>query len=91
MTLETMLTTKQLADLLQISVGCVRNWRAKTYGPRPTRIGRMIRYRASDVERWLAREIPGISRDAEQLRRDAEYWGNVREKAVSARQALRMK
>jgi excisionase family DNA binding protein len=89
MTLAQLLTTRQVAELLQISEGCVRNWRSEQYGPPFVRVGRMIRYKTADVEEWLAREIPGIAADVKRLQKDAAYWTNVQEKADAAHDTLK--
>lgn len=51
---EELLTTKQVGDLLQISPATLAQWRHAGNGPTYTRIGRCIRYRRVDVERFVA-------------------------------------
>jgi predicted DNA-binding transcriptional regulator AlpA len=51
--LETLLEEKDLAGKLQVSLGTLRSWRTDGKGPRFHRIGQMIRYAPSDVNRWL--------------------------------------
>lgn len=48
----------QLADYLGVPVATIYQWRGKRYGPSGLRIGKHLRYRPADVERWLAsREV----------------------------------
>lgn len=46
------LTPDQLADRYQVPVATVYQWRTKRYGPVGIRIGRHLRYRLSDIEKW---------------------------------------
>lgn len=36
----------------KITVGTLRNWRAKSKGPRPTKIGGSVFYKLAEVEDW---------------------------------------
>lgn len=40
----------------KISVGTLRNWRAKSKGPRPTKIGGSIFYMLNEVENYEAEQ-----------------------------------
>lgn len=51
---EKLLTDREVADLLQIDDGTLRNWRGKRKGPAFLRIGSRVRYRPADVHAWLA-------------------------------------
>jgi excisionase family DNA binding protein len=51
---EKLLTLQQLAELLGVPEATVYQWRSKGYGPRGLRVGKHVRYRPSDVEKWLA-------------------------------------
>jgi len=52
------LTTREVADYLGIPVQTIYQWNSRNIGPRRLRVGRYVRYRKADVERWLsAREI----------------------------------
>jgi predicted site-specific integrase-resolvase len=53
-----MLTPQALADELRMSVRTLRGWRDRGRGPRVTRVEGAIRYRSSDVDRWLAVQNP---------------------------------
>lgn len=46
------LTLEQLCDRLQVPVTTVRWWRTQRTGPPAVKIGRFLRYRLADVERW---------------------------------------
>lgn len=48
-----LLTVQQLAEYLDIPVQTLYQWRTKGYGPPGRRIGKHVRYRETDVERWL--------------------------------------
>jgi hypothetical protein len=45
--------TEGLAAWLDVPAATVKQWRHKGVGPRGHRVGRFIRYRRADVERWL--------------------------------------
>lgn len=50
------LTEKEAASLLKVSLRTVQNWRYDKNGPPYTKIGGTIRYRRSEVLAWLSRE-----------------------------------
>lgn len=53
---EHLLTTDDVAERLRLTPRTVKAWRARGRGPEPVRIGyRTVRYRAADVDAWLAR------------------------------------
>jgi excisionase family DNA binding protein len=52
-TVEALMTTEEVADLLQVPAATVKAWRAHGTGPRGHRVGRHIRYLRSDVLTWL--------------------------------------
>ncbi|TFC83823.1 DNA-binding protein [Cryobacterium sinapicolor] len=51
--LEPVLTTSELAEYLGLQVQAMYDLRTDGRGPSGIRVGREIRYRASDVLRWL--------------------------------------
>lgn len=51
---EKLWSVQDLADFLGVPVATVYQWRTKRYGPVGLRIGKHVRYRPADVERWLA-------------------------------------
>lgn len=48
-----LLNTPALATELDASEPTIISWRRKGCGPDFIRVGRLIRYRRSDVDRWL--------------------------------------
>jgi excisionase family DNA binding protein len=50
---DTLLTPKQLAGLFKISVRTLWRWRAKGELPEPIRLGGCIRWRKTDVHKWI--------------------------------------
>jgi excisionase family DNA binding protein len=53
---ERLWTEQETAAYLNVAVGTLRRWQADGTGPPALRVGRTIRYRRSDVDRWLERE-----------------------------------
>ncbi|MGD9987141.1 helix-turn-helix transcriptional regulator [Pseudonocardia sp.] len=51
--MDKLLTLQQLAELLGVPEATVYQWRSKGYGPRGLRVGKHVRYRPADVEKWL--------------------------------------
>ena len=49
----TLLTIKQVAERLTVSVGCLRAWRIRGYGPPAIRIGSALRWDEREVDAWL--------------------------------------
>ena len=43
----------ELAEYLAVPVRTIYAWRTTGSGPRGIRVGRHVRYRRSEVERWL--------------------------------------
>jgi excisionase family DNA binding protein len=48
-----LLSTEDLAAYLGVPVSTIHYWRWKEQGPPALKIGRELRFRASDVARWL--------------------------------------
>lgn len=48
------LSPTMLAEMLDVSLHTVYSWRRTGGGPTAHRIGRHLRFRSDDVERWLA-------------------------------------
>jgi len=44
----------ELAEMLGVSIRTVYAWRATDSGPPAMKVGKHLRYRLSDVEKWLA-------------------------------------
>lgn len=51
--METLLDKKQVAELLTISVKTLDLWIQKSDGPKPVRIGRLVRFKQSEVEAFI--------------------------------------
>lgn len=56
-----LLSVKDLADVLQVPVTTVYEWRYRGEGPEAIRVGKYVRFDPDDVARWVAsrRERPG--------------------------------
>lgn len=54
------LSTQELAKYLGISVPAVIAYRTEGSGPQYIKVGRLCRYRISDVEEWIAKQNPFI-------------------------------
>lgn len=50
---EKLWSTQELADFLGLPVQTIYQWRKRKYGPPGRKMGRHIRYRRSEVERWI--------------------------------------
>ena len=55
---------QQVADYLQVPVKTLAQWRYIGTGPRFVRIGRFVRYRWADVEKWLVAQSRSSTRSA---------------------------
>ena len=52
-----LLTVQDLADYLDVPVATIYAWRYRRQGPPGFRIGRHLRFRWSDIERWIEDRI----------------------------------
>ena len=55
--MNTLFTTKQAADRLQLNAQTLRSWRVKGIGPKYIRFGGpmgRVAYRPADIESWLS-------------------------------------
>ena len=48
-----LLTEKELAERLGVSVGTIRHWRYSLQGPPVRKVGRSVRYSLIEIEQWL--------------------------------------
>jgi predicted DNA-binding transcriptional regulator AlpA len=48
-----LLTEKELAEKLGVSVGTIRHWRYSLQGPPVRKVVRSVRYSVAEVEAWL--------------------------------------
>lgn len=46
-------TVQDVAEFLGVPVQTLYQWRTKGYGPPGRRVGKYLRYRREDVERWV--------------------------------------
>jgi hypothetical protein len=47
------LTTKEAAEFLGVTNGCMRNWRAQKKGPPFVKLHNQCRYEAASLQKWL--------------------------------------
>jgi excisionase family DNA binding protein len=50
-------TVEDLADYLEVPVTTIYAWRYHRQGPPGFRVGRYVRFRRSDVERWIEHQL----------------------------------
>ncbi len=55
--LDQLLTVEDLAAYLEVPVATVYAWRHRRQGPPGFRVGRHLRFRWSDVQRWIDERI----------------------------------
>jgi excisionase family DNA binding protein len=53
------LDERGLCELLSISTVTATKWRAKAKGPPYIKVGKLVRYRRSDVDAWLRQQTVG--------------------------------
>lgn len=53
----TLATTTELATYLNLPPQTLKLWRHKGYGPKFLKIGKHVRYRWADVEKWETSEL----------------------------------
>ncbi len=59
---EQLLLRSEVAGIYQLGVRTLERWARQGIGPAPVRIGpRAIRYRRSDIVRWLAEQARGAA------------------------------
>jgi len=49
----TLLTYKDLAKYLKVSLPTINRWRKSGTGPKPLKLGKLVRYRLADVDAYL--------------------------------------
>jgi predicted DNA-binding transcriptional regulator AlpA len=54
-----LLTEQVVAKHLSVSLACLRRWRYERRGPVVIHVGRLVRYRRSELEDWIARQPRG--------------------------------
>lgn len=55
--LDRLLTAQELADYLEVPVTTLYHWRQHREGPPAFRVGKHLRYRMSDVDEWICRQL----------------------------------
>jgi predicted DNA-binding transcriptional regulator AlpA len=60
---EGLLTERDTAGLLEVSLSTLRRWKREGTGPPCLEIGRQVRYRRAAIERWLTGSIQTGSPD----------------------------
>jgi excisionase family DNA binding protein len=55
--LEPLIDVQQLADYLDVPVKTLYAWRYRREGPPAFRVGRHLRYRRTDIRRWIQQRI----------------------------------
>ena len=51
--MSTYITTEQLAEYLAVPVNTIYQWRHRGTAPRAARLGRHLRWKQADVDRWI--------------------------------------
>lgn len=51
--LEELLIPQEVADKLKVDVQLLNQWRSARKGPKFLKLGRFVRYKASDLKEWL--------------------------------------
>ena len=51
--MERLMTVEELAAYLRVPVNTIYRWRTQNYGPVGRRMGKHVRFRESDVMRWV--------------------------------------
>jgi len=57
------LTTRHAAEYLGVACVTLTVWRSQGRGPRYLRLGRLVRYRISDLDEWLQEQIIEPAKD----------------------------
>lgn len=52
-------STQEVSAYLGVPVNTIYQWRIRGVGPRAVRVGRWLRYRWEDVDRWLEQQAGG--------------------------------
>ena len=57
-----LLTVQELAEYLGVPVATLYQWRYRREGPKGFRVGRHLRYRWSEIEAWVERQMAEADR-----------------------------
>ncbi|UQN30450.1 helix-turn-helix transcriptional regulator [Brachybacterium kimchii] len=55
-TVDGLLTAKEVADALGLSTGTLANWRSLELGPKYVKVGGRVRYRITSLNLWVAEQ-----------------------------------
>jgi excisionase family DNA binding protein len=69
-TLDRLLSVQDLADYLGVPVATIYTWRHRGHGPPGFRVGRHLRFRTSDVTKWINQRINGSQTEQIRVRAD---------------------
>ena len=74
-----LLTPVELSEQLGVPIGTLYGWRTRGEGPRGIRVGRHLRYRQSDVDRWPTGALTALAaRSTSHERARLGYGGTKR-------------
>ena len=59
-----LLSTKELAEVLDVHTATLATWRHEGRGPQFVKIGSNVRYRRSDVDHWLEAQTRSSTRES---------------------------
>ncbi len=62
-----LLTEHEAANTLQCTRAALRRWRRERRGPRFVKLGRLIRYRQSDLEAFVDQNTQNVVQDRRRL------------------------
>lgn len=71
-TLEDLYTEPETADILRVSRLTLRKWRISGNGPRHTKMGKRVLYRASEIERYIEERTSSGSSGANEANEDGK-------------------
>lgn len=61
--MEELLRPEDIATLLGVAKKTLANWRSENKGPPYVKVGRLARYRLSDVEQWAGHALQNYDGD----------------------------
>jgi excisionase family DNA binding protein len=67
--LDPLLSVQDLADYLDLPVATLYAWRYRGHGPSGFRVGRHVRYRQSDVDKWINDQLTVLDPSATSVSR----------------------
>lgn len=62
-----LLTQREAAELLQLSVRTLERYRLSGLGPHFVKAGHSVRYREADLEAWVASRVVGSTSEGDRL------------------------